>query len=259
MKKIHSLIREGKLADALLCCATELQDEPLNFDIRSIYSELLCINGELEKADKQLDFMVQKNPEFAVGAVNLRHLIRAQQSRVDFYQGKGIPKLFHEANELDTLFLKMHVALLEGETSEAASLAQQMEALRLESVEDEQSAIRDLDDSLSPYLEVLGTNGEFYLANFNEIETLKVEPVTSLLEGIWLRVEITIKDGPSGTAHLPLVYANSNTDLEKLGQVSDWEELQDEFIVGKGMKMLFVNDEAITVPNLKINVLETAE
>ena len=101
--------------------------------------------------------------------------------------------------------------------------------------------------------------GEFYLANFNEIETLKVEPVTSLLEGIWLRVEITIKNGPSGTAHLPLVYANSNTDLEKLGQVSDWEELQDEFIVGKGMKMLFVNDEAITVPNLKINTLEIAE
>ena len=153
----------------------------------------------------------------------------------------------------------MHVALLEGETSEAASLAQQMEALRLESVEDEQSAIRDLDDSLSPYLEVLGTNGEFYLANFNEIEALKVEPVTSLLEGIWLRVEITIKDGPSGTAHLPLVYANSNTDLEKLGQVSDWEELQDEFIIGKGMKMLFVNDEAITISSLKINAVETAE
>ena len=109
MKKIHSLIREGKLTDALSWCATQLQDEPLNFDIRSIYAELLCINGELEKADKQLDFMVQKNPEFAVGAVNLRHLIRAQQSRVDFYQGKGIPKLFHEADELDTLFLKMHM------------------------------------------------------------------------------------------------------------------------------------------------------
>ena len=27
MKKIHSLIREGKLTDALSCCATELQDE----------------------------------------------------------------------------------------------------------------------------------------------------------------------------------------------------------------------------------------
>lgn len=255
MKKIHSLIREGKLTDALSCCATELQDEPLNFDIRSMYAELLCINGELEKADKQLDFMVQKNPEFAVGAVNLRHLIRAQQSRVDFYQGKGIPKLFHDANELDTLFLKMHVALLEGSTDEAAQLAQEMESIR---VSTDESSARDLDDCLNPYLEVLGTNGEFYLANFNEIESLKMEPVESLLESIWLRVEITIKDGPSGTAHLPLVYINSESELEKLGQVSDWVELKDEFIIGKGMKMLFVDDEAITIPNLKINSLETA-
>ncbi|MBB1447215.1 virulence protein, SciE type, partial [Pseudoalteromonas sp. SG41-6] len=142
MKKIHSLIREGKLTDALSWCATQLQDEPLNFDIRSIYAELLCINGELEKADKQLDFMVQKNPEFAVGAVNLRHLIRAQQSRVDFYQGKGIPKLFHEADELDTLFLKMHMALLEGEIDEAGKLAKEMELLRIETSQDSDSVVR---------------------------------------------------------------------------------------------------------------------
>ena len=87
---------------------------------------------------------------------------------------------------------------------------------------------------------------------------LKVEPIESFLENIWLRVEIIIKDGPSGTAHLPLVYANSTTDIEKLGQISDWEELGDELTIGKGMKMLFVNDEAITISNLNINCLETA-
>ena len=256
MKKITSLIREGKLAEALASCATELQDEPLNYDVRSLYSELLCINGELEKADKQIDFMVQKNPEFAVGAINLRHLIRAQQSRIDFYQGKGIPKLFHDADALDTLFLKMHVALQEGEIEQAAGLAQEMEDFR--SSQGDGTATRDLDDTLGPYLEVLGTNGEFYLANFNEIDSLKIEPVESLLETIWLRVEITIKEGPSGTAHIPLIYANSESDLEKLGQVSDWQELNTDFMVGKGMKMVFANDEAITIPDLQISSLETA-
>ena len=258
MKNIHNLVREGKLSDALAWCATQLQDEPLNFDIRGVYSELLCINGELDKADKQLDFMVQKKPELAVGAVNLRHLIRAQQARLDFYQGKAIPKLFHDADEMDRIFLEMHVALLESDNDKAADLAKKMEELRAQTSQEDTAVIRDLDDSLSPYLEVLGTNGEFYLANFNEIEMLKVEPIESFLENIWLRVEIIIKDGPSGTAHLPLVYANSTTDIEKLGQVSDWEELGDELTIGKGMKMLFVNDEAITISNLNINCLETA-
>ena len=60
MNKIKSLIKEGKLSDALNYCANTLKDEPMNFDIRSIFAELLCINSELERADKQLDFMVQK-------------------------------------------------------------------------------------------------------------------------------------------------------------------------------------------------------
>jgi len=258
MKNIHNLVREGKLSDALTWCATQLKDEPLNFDIRSIYSELLCINGELDKADKQLDFMVQKNPELAVGAVNLRHLIRAQQARFDFYQGKAIPKLFHDPDDMDKLFLETHVALLESDYDKASQLSKKMEELRTQKSQENDSPIRDLDDSLSPYLEVLGTNGEFYLANFNEIEILKVEKVESFLENIWLRVEIVIKDGPSGTAHLPLVYANATTDIEKLGQISDWEELSDELTIGKGMKMVFVNDEAITISNLNINCFETA-
>ena len=187
--------------------------------------------------------------------MNLRHLIRAQQSRLDFYEGKGIPKLFHEANESDTVFLKMHVALIEGAIDEAAQLANQLEIIR---TKNNTNQARDLDDCLNPYLEVLGTNGEFYLANFDEIESLKVEPVESFLENIWLRVDITIKDGPSGTAHLPLVYINSESDLEKLGQVTDWTELKEDFLIGKGMKMVFVDDEAITIPNLTINLLENA-
>ena len=43
MKKIHECIRNGKLADALEYCAQKLKDDPLNFDIRSAYTELLCV------------------------------------------------------------------------------------------------------------------------------------------------------------------------------------------------------------------------
>jgi type VI secretion system protein ImpE len=121
MKKIHECIRNGKLADALEYCAQKLKDDPLNFDIRSAYTELLCVNGELEKADKQLDFMVTKSPELAVGAVNLRHLIRAEQARQDFYEGKAAPKLFHEADELDEVFLQMHIDLREDDFKSATT------------------------------------------------------------------------------------------------------------------------------------------
>ncbi|MEZ7275684.1 type VI secretion system accessory protein TagJ [Pseudoalteromonas sp. 68 DY56-GL68] len=250
MREIHALIRNGKLKEALEYCAEKLKDDPLNFDIRSAYTELLCVNGELEKADKQLDFMVTKSPEFAVGAVNLRHLIRAEQARQDFYAGKAAPKLFHDANELDEAFLEMHINLLANDIDKATEIAAQVEQLRTNTVEDQQAAIRDLDDSINPYLEILGTNGEFYLARFDEIEKLEFEPVDSIVEQIWLRAEVIIKNGPSGTAHIPLVYPYSETELEKLGQVTEWQELSENLIQGKGMKMFYANDEAILISDL---------
>lgn len=260
MKKIFEFIQSGKLSEAIDYCTNLLKDEPLNFDIRSAYIELLCIDGELERADKQLDFMVKKSPEFAVGAINLRHLIRAEQSRKDFYSGKSAPKLFHEADELDTLFLEMHLAKLEGDLNSLAEMSAKLEVLRTELSDDAQpqGLIRDLDDMLNPYLEVLGTNGEFYLARFSEIESLKVEPIDSVLENIWLRVEMTITDGPTGTAHLPLVYAQSNSDIEKLGQITEWDEISDDIVLGRGMKMLFIDEEATLISDLTISKTKEA-
>ena len=141
-----------------------------------------------------------------MGAVNLRHLIRAEQARQDFYEGKAAPKLFHEADELDEVFLQMHIDLREDDFKLATEKAATVESLRISTVNEQLTAIRDIDDSLNPYLELLGTNGEFYLARFDEIEKFEVQPIESIVEQIWLRVEVTIKDGPVGTAHIPVVY-----------------------------------------------------
>ena len=257
MKEIVSLLKQGQLNNAIERCTSILQDEPMNFDVRGLFAELLCINGELERADKQLDFMVQKNPEFAIGAVNLRHLIRAQQARLDFYQGKGIPQLFHEADELDKVYLASHLSRVEKNYEEAAEKVTKIDE-HIQSLKKDDLP-RDLDDSLNYYVEVLGTNGEFYLARFDEIIQLEVLPAESYLETIWLRVNIEITDGPSGIAHIPAVYAHSSLDVEKLAQVTEWDELKTDFNLGKGMKMLFIDDEARPITELNITREVAAE
>ncbi|WP_352259987.1 type VI secretion system accessory protein TagJ, partial [Psychrobacter sp. TB55-MNA-CIBAN-0194] len=58
--------------------------------------------------------------------------------------------------------------------------------------------IRDLDDTLGGFIEIFGTDGNFYLAQLSEIDYINFKPVTSLLEMVWRRVDLAIKNGPSG-------------------------------------------------------------
>ena len=79
MKDIKTMLSEGQLTKVIKHVETLLRDDPVNVDLNSSLIELLCINGDLIRADNKLNFMVEKNPDFLVGASNLRQLIRAEQ------------------------------------------------------------------------------------------------------------------------------------------------------------------------------------
>lgn len=261
MKKIKELIQSGALAQACELIEKKLKDDPLNVDLRASYVELLCVKGELEKADSQLDMMVRQNPDFLVGAVNLRHLIRAMQSRLDFYNGADTASVFSETDEELQTLLKLRLAIKESQFSEAESLASTLESLRSNiAIEINGQAavnVRDIDDSLCGYLELFGTDGKYYLTKFSEIEFLEVKDPESLLEVNLRRVEVSIKNGPSGEAFLPIVYAESTTEAERLGRETDWNELAPALFTGLGQKMWLVGDDALAISDIKTLALES--
>lgn len=255
MKKIKDYILQGQLQLAKEQLEKQLKDDPLSVEVRSVYVELLCVMGELEKADQQLDMMVRQHPECLLGAVNLRHLIRAQTARQDFYQGGVTATLFHKADDSYETLLELHLNLREGDIDTAQALAAKLESLR-NSVQIEidgtlVTELRDLDDSLGGYLELLGTDGKFYLVKFSEIESLELQPVSSTVEMVWRRVNIAIKNGPSGEAFLPLCYMSSTSELCIIGKETAWDERSDYLVTGVGQKMLLVNDQALPLGQIK--------
>ncbi|MCC5825384.1 type VI secretion system accessory protein TagJ [Alkalimonas sp.] len=255
MKKVKESIVQGHLLEARQRLETLLKDDPLSLDLRSMYVELLCVLGELEKADQQLDMMVRQHPDCLMGAVNLRQLIRAQTARQDFYQGGMTATLFAEADASFEALLSLHLALREGQIAAAEQAAQQLESLRqpaqFELNGETVQEIRDLDDSLAGYLELLGTDGKFYLAKFSEIESLELQPVKSIIDMAWRRVNISIVDGPQGEAFLPVCYIASSKELSRLGRETDWHEHGDHLVTGLGQKMLLVNDQAMPLTQLR--------
>lgn len=264
MKNIKELIQQGSLAEACDVLEAKLKDDPLNTDQRAAYIELLCIKGDLEKADNQLDMMVRQNPDFLVGAVNLRQLIRAMQSRIDFYNGGDSASIFFEADsQLETL-LNLRLALKANDFAEAEKLAGQLEALReptaIQINGETQTDVRDLDDSLGGYIELFGTDGKYYLAKFSDIEFLELKQPESMIEMVLRRIEVSIKNGPSGEAFLPIVYTESTTEAERLGRESDWNELAPQLFTGLGQKMWLVGDQAISIADVRsISAVEVTE
>jgi len=265
VKKIIELFQQGNLSEAISVVEAYLRDDPANMEYRSSFIELLCINNELERADKQLNMIVQRHPESLLGATNLRQLIRAQQTRLDFYQGKATPDIFCEANDEISAFMKLRMELNTGDTHSIDAAAIALESTRKKAkfeVNGEQVIeLRDLDDSLAGFIEIFGTNGKYYVVQMADIEFIDFKPATSLLENIWCRVDLEIKNGPSGEAHIPLIYVDSKFEHDKLGKATDWHEKTQNLVQGRGLKMWLVNDQAVNlhdIRNIKALSLETA-
>lgn len=249
------MLQAAKLTDCISYIETQLKEDPLNVSLKSSLIELLCINGELERADKQLNNIVQKHPDYLIGASNLRQLIRAEQSRQDCLLGKSVPSVFTELDAHIEAFMKLRVEMNQDDKQNLSNTSLTLENERpkvsVKLNEHDVAEIRDLDDTLGGFIEIFGTDGKYYIAQLSNIDYIHFKPVQSLIEQVWRRVELSIKDGPCGEAHIPLVYANSESDAEKLGRETDWQEITTEVMTGVGQKMWFVNDQAMPMSDFR--------
>ncbi len=255
MSKINDMLQLGKLAEAIKWAETELKDDPLNTDHRSSLIEMLCIQGELERADNQLNIMALKHPEFIVGVNNLRQLVRAQQCRLDFVNGTSVPELFEKVTPYSEALIKFNIELHNGDDQSISDSADVFEKAREKIAykvnEKEVKEFRDLDDSLGSFIEIFGTDGKYYLADLSNIEYIIFKPISSIVERVWRRVDLGIKNGPSGEAHIPIVYVNSKTDAQKLGRETDWENRTETVVMGLGLKTWLADDDLLIFSEIK--------
>jgi type VI secretion system protein ImpE len=256
VKQIQALIRQGELITATEQAIQLLRDDPANADVRAIYIELLCIQGALEKADQQLDMLIRQQPDFLVGAVNLRQLIRAALARQDFYQGGMTASLFTTPDEMFEALLSLRLSIKEQDIPAAVQAANAMERSRklvqIDVNGETATDIRDLDDSLAGYLELFGTDGKYYLAKFAEIDSLQMKKPESLLDTVWRRAEICIIDGPQGEVFVPMTYVDSIRVSERLGKDTGWQQHHEQLVTGTGQKMFLVGEQALPLSDIQV-------
>lgn len=254
MDAIKEHLATGSLVQAIEEAQQQIRSRPGEAGLRALLIELLCVAGELARADEMLGALARHHPDWLAGAANLRQLIRAQHARAAFHQGKLADNVIAGEGEDLQALLALKLAINEGDIKAAEEASARLEELRVRTgfcLGELEGDIRDCDDSLCGFLEALGTDGRFYLWRWSEMEAIDFHPPTSPVELVWRRADVELTSGQQGEVFIPLVYEGSKTDREHLGRVTDWYEHSPSLVTGTGLKQFLVGEEAIGLDALK--------
>lgn len=250
------LFEAGKLAEALDAALLEVKKAPADTGKRVHLAYLALFQGDLDRADNQLDVVAKQAPERAVGIALLRQLIRGEIARQQFYSDGRSPTFLADEDPVIQRHLEAAVTLRDGDADAATALldASNDFASGLSGTCNEKAftGLRDLDDLLGPVLEVITPNGKYYWVNMQSIESLEFHPPERLPDLFWRRVSATIHDGPQGDIYIPTLYAGSHEEEDeavRLGRMTDWTASPP--IRGVGQREFLIGEEVVPVMELK--------
>lgn len=246
----YQLYQEARLDEAIQAALQSVKSNPSDPDKRLFLCDLLCLAHELPRADRQLETLGQQDSTLSVGISLYRQLIRAEQSRSEFYESGRPPEFMEDVPEILKLHLRASIAIRDGSLSEASSLLQEAENIRVhpnglcDGVPFED--FRDLDDLTGPFLEVLTSTGKYYWVSWDRIETLGFRKPKLLRDLIWRPAEMSIRTGPDAVVYVPALYFGSHRSDDpqlRCGLGTNWVQAGDGPARGVGQRMFLVGNE----------------
>src|SRR5437870_7946451 len=95
----QQLFQAGKLDEAVQALVAEVRDNPTDVRRRTFLFELLCFQGEYDRAEKHLNLLADANPDAKLGAVLYFSAIHAERLRRDVFEKKDYPSAPAAGNE----------------------------------------------------------------------------------------------------------------------------------------------------------------
>ncbi|MFL5342354.1 MAG: type VI secretion system accessory protein TagJ [Gemmataceae bacterium] len=263
--KPQDLYTAGDLKAAIPAALEAVKAQPADAGARGFLCELFAFAGEWERADKQLDLLGHQDPKAAMGVGLFRHLLRADETRQQFYTDGRLPEFLGQPSEALKLHLEASILLREGKTADAAKLLAEAEEKRpkVKGTHDGHvfDDFRDADDLTACFFEVLTSNGKYYWVPFENVELLEMRPPVRPRDLLWARAHMIVREGPDGEVYLPTIYAGSFREADdrlRLGRATDWRGGDGVPTRGVGLRTFLVGDEGKSILELKTATFEKA-
>ena len=250
------LYASGDLAAAIQVMIGEVRSHPGDVNKRGFLAELLSFAGDLERADKQLDVIVDQAPDAAAGLALFRQLIRAEQARQQYFSEGRVPEFLGDPTPAMRLLMEASIALRDGKGPDALALVGQAEEARpaVAGTNGGQpfDDMRDIDDLTAGVFEVLTSTGKYYWIPTERVLSIDTRPPQRPRDLLWRRVHMEVEEGPEGEVYLPTIYPpfGEIDDRTRLGRLSDWVGGEDAPVRGIGQRCFLVGDTSVPITQL---------
>lgn len=245
-------LRDGDPAAAVKLLQDQVRARPADAKLRIFLFQLLCVQGQWERALNQLNVAAEMDASTLPMAQAYRECIQCERLREEVFAGRKAPLLFGEPETWIALLIEAMLREGRGESAEAAKLRDQAfdEAPATSGTLDGKpfSWIADADMRLGPVLEAI-VNGKYYWVPFSRLASVTIEPPKDLRDRVWMPATLQFSNGGEVVAFLPTRYAG--TDLGDgqlaLARRTDWKEASPGLFVGHGQRMLTTDDGEIAL------------
>ena len=245
----YELYRQARMEEAIAAALQKVKAAPTDIDARLLLCDLLCFDNQLERADRQLDVVVQQDSGLVAGIGLYRQLIRAEIARREVFESGRVPEFLNGSTDVLELHVRAFVAIREGTSSEAGDVLRQAEELRPrvrgECDSESFADLRDVDDLTASFLEVLTSGGKYYWVGWERIERLEFKPPALVRDLLWRQAEIVVRGGPDALVYVPVLYQGSHRSQDpelRLGRRTEWREMPGGPIAGVGQRTLLVGE-----------------
>jgi type VI secretion system protein ImpE len=254
------LLETGQLSVAIERVAGEVKAKPTDLAARTFYFELLCLNGDLERAGKQLEVLGASNAEMIGGASIYLGAIQAEKERRQFFHGGPRPRVLDEPP-----YAKAQLEAVEhyaaGDSASAARLLQtaleRQGELRGTLNGKQIDELTDTNDLVGPFLEVV-MDGHYTWIPWGSLQLLSIAQPQYLRDTMWAPATLALHSGAHGEVLVFSLYVDSHLQADdvKLGRRTIWPVDASEFTLAYGQKVVASGE--IDCPLLQVRTLEVA-
>ena len=258
----EELVAGGDPGEALKRLQERVRDRPEDAKLRTFLFQLLCVLGQWERAQAQLELCGQLDHATLAMVNTYREALKCELVREAVFAGKTTPMVFGQPQAWVASLVEALQADARGDNALGTKLrADALDAAPPTSGTIDGTAfdwIADADSRLGPVLEAV-VNGRYVWVPFAALAKIDLEAPTDLRDLVWAPAHLELANGGDTVALVPSRYVGSGAAAEgalQLARKTEWIEIGSEQYRGLGQRMLTTSATEVGVLEVRKIVLD---